>query len=76
MSASPVPPHGHIPPAFLQVLVDLDENVTATLSAEKKATKKMAAGKAKAVNSIRQTLKKKTKEFEQVLATYKEVRPV
>lgn len=52
--------------------MDLDENVTATLAAEKKATKKMAAGKAKAVNSIRQTLKKKVKEFELVLATYKE----
>ena len=72
MSASPIPPSGHIPPSFLQVLVDLDENVTAKLAAEKKATKKMAAGQAKAVNSIRQTLKKKVKEFELVLATYKE----
>ena len=74
MSASSIPPAGHLPPAFLQVLVELDENVTSTLAAEKKASKKMAATQAKAVNSIRQTLKKKVKELEQVLATYKEVR--
>ena len=58
MSASSIPPAGHLPPAFLQVLVELDENVTSTLAAEKKASKKMAA----------------TQELEQVLATYKEVR--
>lgn len=40
---------------------------------EKSAPKKMAPAKAKAVNGIRQTLKKKNKEFEGVLKTYNEV---
>lgn len=71
--ASPIPPEGHIPPRFLETLVSLEGDVAKTLAAEKSAPKKMAPAKAKAVNGIRQTLKKKNKEFEGVLKTYNEV---
>jgi translation initiation factor 3 subunit C len=71
MMSSPIPPAGHIPPQFLETLVDLDAGVTKTVAAEKSATKKMAPVKAKAVTGLRQTLKKRTKEFENVLETYK-----
>jgi translation initiation factor 3 subunit C len=73
MSASPIPPAGHIPPAFLQILVELEQGVTDTISAEKSASKKMAPVKAKALNGLRQTIKKKAKEFEVILKTYNEV---
>lgn len=71
MLSSPIPPAGHIPPAFLATMVDLDESVNATLKADKSAAKKMPGNKNKALNSMRQTLKKKTKEFETVLEEYK-----
>lgn len=74
MVSSPIPPAGHIPPQFLQTIVDLDEGVTKTVAAEKTATKKMTGAKAKAVTGLKQTIKKKNKEFELVLATFKEVR--
>ncbi|WWD20075.1 eukaryotic translation initiation factor 3 subunit C [Kwoniella shandongensis] len=70
--ASPIPAAGHIPPQFLDILVTLDADVTKTLAAEKSASKKMAPGKAKALNGIKQTLKKKSKEFETWLKTYNE----
>jgi translation initiation factor 3 subunit C len=74
MVSSPIPPAGHIPPQFLQTLVDLDDGVTKTVAAEKNATKKMTGAKAKAVTGLRQTIKKKNKEFEGVLATFNQVR--
>jgi hypothetical protein len=75
MVSSPIPPAGHIPPQFLQTIVDLDAGVTKTVAAEKSATKKMTGAKAKAVTGLKQTIKKKNKEFEMVLSTFKEVRP-
>lgn len=74
MVSSPIPPAGHIPPQFLQTIVDLDAGVTKTVAAEKSATKKMTGAKAKAVTGLKQTIKKKNKEFEMVLSTFKEVR--
>lgn len=73
MSASPIPPSGHIPPAFLQTLVELESAVNDTIASEKSASKKMAPVKAKAVSSMRQALRKKAKEFELLLKTYNEV---
>lgn len=73
MISSPIPPSGHIPPAFLQTLVQLESGVSKTITSEKAAAKKMAPVKAKAVTGMRQTLKKKMKEFEAVLLTYNEV---
>ena len=72
MLVSPIPPAGHIPPQFLQVMVELEKQVNDTIAAEKNATKKMAAGKGKALNGMKQTLKKKAKEFEGVLKVYNE----
>lgn len=73
MSASPTPPAGHIPPAFLQVIVELEQRIADTLASEKQRAKKMPAGKSKALNAMRQALKKKTKEFENVLKIYTDV---
>jgi hypothetical protein len=73
MAASPIPPSGHIPPAFLQTLVELDKGIADVIASEKNANKKMAAGKSKAVSSMKQALKKKAKEFEILLKTYNEV---
>jgi hypothetical protein len=75
MISSPIPPAGHIPPPFLATLVELEAAATKTIAADKSATKKMAPVKAKAVNGIRQTSKKKAKEFELLLKTYNEVSP-
>jgi translation initiation factor 3 subunit C len=72
MLASPIPPAGHIPPAFLQTITELDTAVNDTIKGEKSAAKKMPGGKSKALNSMKQTLKKKLKEFETVVATYNE----
>ena len=73
MISSPIPPSGHIPPAFLETLVNLESGVTKTLASEKNAGKKMAPAKGKALSIMKQTLKKKIKEFEAVVATYNEV---
>lgn len=73
MISSPIPPSGHIPPAFLRILVELESGVSGTIASEKSAAKKVAPVKAKALNGMRQALKKKMKEFEAVLATYTEV---
>ncbi|WVQ96216.1 eukaryotic translation initiation factor 3 subunit C [Kwoniella sp. CBS 9459] len=70
--ASPIPAAGHIPPAFLEILVSLEGDVNKTIAGEKSASKKMAPAKAKALNGMKQTLKKKSKEFEGVLKTYNE----
>lgn len=70
MLASPIPPAGHIPPAFLKAITELNESIDETLKAEKGAAKKMPSNKSKAVNQMRQTLKKKTKEFETQLKQY------
>lgn len=76
MISSPIPPSGHIPPAFLETLVSLESGVSKTIASEKSAGKKMAPAKGKALNIMKQTLKKKIKEFEAVVATYNEVGPI
>ncbi|TYJ54720.1 eukaryotic translation initiation factor 3 subunit C [Cryptococcus floricola] len=68
--ASPIPAAGHIPPQFLETLVTLETDVAKKIASEKSASKKMPPAKAKAVNALKQTLKKKTKEYETVLETY------
>lgn len=73
MISSTIPPAGHIPPAFFSTLIELDEAVSSTIKSEKSATKKMNPVKAKALNGMKQTLKKKVKEFEASLQSYKEV---
>ncbi|WOO77654.1 Eukaryotic translation initiation factor 3 subunit C [Vanrija pseudolonga] len=70
MTASATPPAGHIPPAFLQTITELEKDVNDTIAGEKSATKKMPGAKSKALNSMKQTLKKKAKEFEGVIAQY------
>ncbi|WWC65606.1 eukaryotic translation initiation factor 3 subunit C [Kwoniella dejecticola CBS 10117] len=68
--ATTVAAAGHIPPRFLEILVSLEKDVNDTIASEKSAKKKMAPAKAKALNGLKQTLKKKQKEFEGVLKTY------
>jgi translation initiation factor 3 subunit C len=71
MLASSTPPAGHIPPAFLGAITELDDVVNETIKSEKSAKKKMPANKGKAINSIRQTLKKQLKTFETQIEQYK-----
>ncbi|WWC93074.1 eukaryotic translation initiation factor 3 subunit C [Kwoniella dendrophila CBS 6074] len=68
--ATTVSAAGHIPPRFLEILVSLEKDVNETILSEKSAKKKMAPAKAKALNGLKQTLKKKQKEFENVLKSY------
>lgn len=70
MLSSPIPPAGHIPPAFLQTITELDTAVNETIKSEKSAGKKMPANKGKALNAMKQTLKKKVKEYETVVSQY------
>ena len=73
MISSPIPPAGHMPPTFLQCFTELQQNVETTFNAEKSAAKKMPAVKSKALNGIRQNLRKKSKEYELQLKAYNEV---
>lgn len=71
MMSSAIPPAGHIPPAFLATIVELEESSNAALKGDKSAAKKMPGAKNKALNSIKQTIKKQVKEFDTVLQEYK-----
>ena len=73
MIASPIPPAGHFPPAFLGCLTELEQTVNDTVASEKSASKKMAPVKAKALSAMRQSLKKKLKEYEGVVKQYQAV---
>ena len=70
MLSSAIPPAGHIPPAFLETITDLEAAVSKTIASEKSAAKKMAPAKGKALNGMKQTIKKKSKEFEIALQQY------
>ncbi|BEI88386.1 uncharacterized protein CcaverHIS019_0111040 [Cutaneotrichosporon cavernicola] len=71
MNNSSTPAEGHIPPSFLAAVTELDDTVNDTIKSEKSAKKKMPANKGKAINSIRQTLKRQLKTHETQLGRYK-----
>jgi hypothetical protein len=63
-----------LPPQFLALLSTLPDDVDAAIKAEKSASKKSSQANAKALNSMKQKVKKAQKEFEDNLNAYKKVR--
>lgn len=63
-----------LPPQFLALLSTLPDDVDSAIKAEKSASKKSSQANAKALNSMKQKVKKAQKEFEDNLAAYKKVR--
>ncbi|KAI9024397.1 eukaryotic translation initiation factor 3 subunit 8 N-terminus-domain-containing protein [Phycomyces nitens] len=60
-----------VPKFYIKILADLDDFMQETLQKEKSAKKKMSAGNNKAVNAMRQKLKKINKQYEKSIAEYK-----
>jgi hypothetical protein len=63
-----------LPPQFLAILSTLPADVDESIKAEKTAAKKSSTANAKALNSMKQKVKKAAKEFEENLTSYKTVR--
>lgn len=63
-----------IPPFFLKTLTNLEDSLNAALAKEKEAKKKMNAVNARALNSMKQKVKKSTKEYEKEVSQYQAVR--
>ncbi|KAG9316530.1 eukaryotic translation initiation factor 3 subunit 8 N-terminus-domain-containing protein [Chiua virens] len=59
-----------IPPFFLKKLTSLEESLNAALAKEKEVKKKMNAVNARALNSMKQKVKKTMKEHEKELSQY------
>lgn len=63
-----------IPPFFLKMITNLEDSLSAALAKEKEAKKKMNAVQARALNSVKQKVKKCTKEYEKEVSQYQAVR--
>ena len=63
-----------VPPFYLRTLTTLDTSVSTALAKEKEAKKKMNATNARALNSMKQKVKKAIKEYEKDIKEYQEVR--
>jgi len=63
-----------IPPFFLKTLTSLEDSLNAALAKEKEAKKKMNAVNARALNSMKQKVKKSMKEYEKEMSRYQAVR--
>ncbi|KAF8444513.1 eukaryotic translation initiation factor 3 subunit 8 [Boletus edulis BED1] len=59
-----------IPPFFLKTLTNLEDSLNAALAKEKEAKKKMNAANARALNSMKQKVKKSMKEYEKEISQY------
>ncbi|KAH0827788.1 eukaryotic translation initiation factor 3 subunit 8 N-terminus-domain-containing protein [Lanmaoa asiatica] len=59
-----------IPPFFLKTLTNLEDSLNAALAKEKEAKKKMNAVNARALNSMKQKVKKSMKEYEKEMSQY------
>jgi len=62
-----------LPPFFIKTLISLEHSLNAALAKEKEAKKKMNATNARALNSMKQKVRKTTKEFEKEVLQYQEV---
>ena len=62
-----------VPPFFIRTLVNLESSLNAAVSKEKEAKKKMNASNARALNGMKQKIKKVTKEYENEIKRYQEV---
>ncbi|KAF5389343.1 hypothetical protein D9757_004368 [Collybiopsis confluens] len=59
-----------VPPFYIKTLLNLESSVTNAIAKEKEAKKKMNATNAKALNSMKQKVRKAIKEYEQDIAKY------
>ncbi|KAJ3793544.1 eukaryotic translation initiation factor 3 subunit 8 N-terminus-domain-containing protein [Lentinula aff. detonsa] len=59
-----------IPPFYIKTLLSLESALTSAIAKEKEAKKKMNATNAKALNSMKQKVRKASKEYEQDIAKY------
>lgn len=59
-----------LPPFFVKTLLSLENSLNAALVKEKEAKKKMNATNARALNSMKQKVRKTTKEFEKEVQQY------
>ncbi|KAI8374254.1 eukaryotic translation initiation factor 3 subunit 8 N-terminus-domain-containing protein [Radiomyces spectabilis] len=59
-----------VPKGYIKVTVELQDLLQETLQKEKSAKKKMSAGNNKAMNSMRQKLRKVSKEYDQLIQSY------
>ncbi|KAJ4468239.1 eukaryotic translation initiation factor 3 subunit 8 N-terminus-domain-containing protein, partial [Lentinula aciculospora] len=59
-----------IPPFYIKTLLSLESSLTGAIAKEKEAKKKMNATNAKALNSMKQKVRKAIKEYEQDIAKY------
>lgn len=62
-----------IPPFFVKTLISLESSLNAALAKEKEAKKKMNATNARALNSMKQKIRKTAKEYEQEIHEYQAV---
>lgn len=62
-----------IPPFFLKTVTNLEDSLNAALAKEKEAKKKMNAVNARALNSMKQKVRKSTKEYEKEISQYQAV---
>ena len=63
-----------IPSVFIRTLVHLDQSLNAALAKEKESKKKMNATNARALNTMKQKVRKTSKEFEKEVKLLQEVR--
>jgi hypothetical protein len=63
-----------LPPFFVKTLQSLEHSLSTALAKEKEAKKKMNATNARALNSMKQKVRKTTKEFEKEVRQYQDVR--
>lgn len=62
-----------IPPFFIKTLINLESSLNAALAKEKEAKKKMSPMNARALNSMKQKIRKTVKEYEQETRDYQAV---
>ena len=64
-----------IPSVFIRTLVHLDQSLNAALAKEKESKKKMNATNARALNTMKQKVRKTSKEYEKEVKLLQEVSP-
>lgn len=62
-----------VPIFFIKMVVNLESSVNNALAKEKEAKKKMNATNARALNTMKQKVKKTSKEHEKEIKAYQEV---
>lgn len=63
-----------VPSFYIKTLASLESSLNNALTKEKEAKKKMNATNARALNTMKQKVKKASKEYEKDLKLYQEVR--